>query len=124
MAGNFLEVGQQFAQHYYSTFASNRAGLSALYSDQSMMTYEGNQFQGAAAITAHINGLPLKSVRYGKQTLDCQPSPPGGILVYVTGEMFVDDSPNPLKFAQVFHLVQSASGNFFILNDMFRLNIG
>lgn len=40
---SFEQVGKQFVDHYYSTFDTNRASLASLYTDQSMMSYEGEQ---------------------------------------------------------------------------------
>jgi hypothetical protein len=37
---------QAFTDHYYATFDSNRQALIGLYQDQSMMTFEGQKFQG------------------------------------------------------------------------------
>merc|ERR1719152_1138854 len=95
----FNEIGTQLYTHYYQTFDTNRAGLAGLYGDTSMMTFEGEQFQGAQGIT--------------------------GIIVFVTGNLIVDGgAATPLKFAQVFHLAPTPQGSWFIQNDMFRLNIG
>lgn len=47
-------------------------------------------------------------------------------MVFVNGDLKVDDTPNPIKFSQVFHLVASdPSGKaFWVSNDLFRLNYG
>ena len=55
---DFQTVGQQFIQHYYQTMMTNRQGLSALYSDQSLMTYEGEQFMGTEQIMGKLGQLP------------------------------------------------------------------
>lgn len=34
---------QAFAEHYYNTFDTNRAGLAPLYQEQSMLTFEGGK---------------------------------------------------------------------------------
>lgn len=47
---SFEQVGKQFVEHYYNTFDSNRVGLAGLYIEQSMMTYEGEQFLGVQQI--------------------------------------------------------------------------
>ena len=43
---DFQAVGSQFIAHYYQTLTGNRAGLSQLYTDVSMLSYEGEQFMG------------------------------------------------------------------------------
>ena len=41
----------------------------------------------------------------------------------VTGDLAVDGNQNPIKFAQMFHLMPE-NQNWFIANDVFRLNYG
>jgi len=43
---DFQAVGSQFIAHYYQTLTTNRAGLGQLYTDVSMLSYEGEQFMG------------------------------------------------------------------------------
>jgi len=120
----FTQIGEQFTQHYYNTFDTNRAGLSALYCNESMLSFEGEQFQGVNNIVEKIKGLPFQSVKHNIVKADYQPNPVnGGVIIFVTGDLFVDGSPNPLKFAQTF-VLSPAAGSFVITNDLFRLNIG
>lgn len=42
---------QAFTDHFYSTFDSARANLAGLYQDQSMLTFEGQKFQGTQAVS-------------------------------------------------------------------------
>merc|ERR1719203_2574232 len=125
MNANFQQVGEQFCQHYYQTFDTNRSQLLPLYQDHSLLTFEGEQHQGANAIVQKLVGLPFQKVQHQIVKADCHPVPGSqNVLIFVTGNLGVDDNANPLKFAQVFQLAQGPSGNFFCLNDMFRLNIG
>lgn len=54
MAANFQAIGTAFVQHYYNTFDSNRSGLGPLYKENSCLSFEGESFQGAAAIVAKL----------------------------------------------------------------------
>jgi hypothetical protein len=47
---DFTEVGTQFVQHFYNTFNQPRENLMSLFSDQSMLTFEGEQFMGQQQI--------------------------------------------------------------------------
>ena len=51
--------------------------------------------------------LPFQKVEHKISTLDAQPSSPSqaSILVLVTGQLVVDDSPNPLSYSQSFQLI-------------------
>lgn len=88
------------------------------------MTFEGEAFQGVDLIVNKLNSLPFKKVQHFVVKADFQPNPfNNGVMIFVTGDLRVDDEENKLKFAQVFHLVP-LNGSFIIVNDMFRLNIG
>jgi len=118
-------IAKQFVDFYYSTFDSNRGGLGALYRPESMLSWEGQPIQGALAISEKITGLPFQKVAHKTTTLDVQPSSPTipSLIVSVTGLLIVDDSPNPLQFSQVFHLIPDG-GSYYVFNDIFRLNYG
>jgi len=116
-------VAKQFTDFYYTTFDSTRASLQSLYRDQSMLSFEGSQILGAVAITEKLTGLPFEKVQHKVTTLDAQPSSPSAasLIVSVTGMLAVDDSPNPLQFSQVFHLIPDGA-SYYVYNDIFRLN--
>merc|ERR1719235_1948160 len=102
----FQQLGEQFTNAYYQMFDSNRVNLQTLYTAGSLMTFEGEQFQGMQSIMTKLTNLQFKTVRHQLVKCDCQPAMDGqsGVLVFITGNLFVDDSPNPLKFAQTFYL--------------------
>ena len=117
MNPQFDSIGRQFIEHYYNTFDANRSTLGPLYSEQSLLTFEGEQFQGASSIVNKLVSLPFQKIKHELVRADCQPNPQNNGVIG-----FVDDSQAPLMFAQVFHLAPNPSGGFFCLNDMFRLN--
>ncbi|KAJ7494562.1 hypothetical protein B0H11DRAFT_2002380 [Mycena galericulata] len=123
MAANIDAVAGQFIDFYYATFDSDRANLAALYRDNSMLSFEGAQIAGAAAIVEKLVTLPFQKVQHKVTTKDAQPSSGtvASLLVSVTGLLVVDDSPNPLQFSQVFHLIPEG-GSYYVFNDIFRLN--
>lgn len=90
---------------------------------------------GVEAIMTKLTSLPFAKVAHQVATSDFQPvmpdtvapgvpAPPASVLVFVSGSLMVDDSPNPLKFSQVFHLAPDPANptSFWVRNDMFRLN--
>ncbi|XP_010926830.1 nuclear transport factor 2B isoform X2 [Elaeis guineensis] len=116
-------VAKAFVEHYYRTFDSNRAGLANLYQDGSMLTFEGAKTQGAQAIAAKLASLPFQQCMHNISTVDCQPSgPAGGMVVFVSGSLQLAGEQHPLKFSQMFHLMPTPQGSFYVLNDIFRLN--
>merc|ERR1711916_3635 len=127
MAADFENVAKAFTTHYYNTFDQNRAALSALYNDSSMMSFEGHKIMGKTNIHAKLTeGLNFQRSRHRLQTVDAHPSPNNGVLVSVGGEILVDDEEKPLRFSQVFNLqpIPGQQGGFFILSDLFRLHYG
>merc|ERR1719456_79748 len=121
----FAQIGEQFCAHYYQTFDTNRQALLPLYMEQSLLTFEGEQFQGSQSIVQKLCSMQFTKVQHEIVKADHQPNPMnGGVLVFVTGNLKVDDSPNPLKFAEVFHLSVGGASGWYVQNLMFRLNIG
>jgi Nuclear transport factor 2 (NTF2) domain len=86
---------QAFTDHYYNTFDTNRPALATLYQDQSMMTFEGEKFAGAA-ITQKLTSLPFQQCQHRVVSLDAQPSVSQGINIFVTGQLIVS-LPEPCK---------------------------
>ena len=56
------------------------------------------------------------------QSLDIQPSSNNAIIAFVSGELTIDDG-QPMMFTEVFHLQQGGAQGYFVLNDIFRLNL-
>ncbi|KAL4653083.1 nuclear transport factor 2B-like [Castanea sativa] len=117
------EVSKAFVEHYYSTFDSNRSALANLYQDGSMLTFEGQKIQGSPNIVSKLTSLPFQQCKHHITTVDCQPSgPSGGMLVFVSGNLQISGEQHALKFSQMFHLIPTPQGSFYVLNDIFRLN--
>ncbi len=75
--------------YYYQLFETNRQSLAPLYQDASMLTFEGQKFQGAAAIVGKLSQLPFGLCKVHIASKDFQPSVSGGIMVFVTGNIAV-----------------------------------
>mmetsp|Transcript_12246 Transcript_12246/g.29856 ORF Transcript_12246/g.29856 Transcript_12246/m.29856 type:complete len:123 (-) Transcript_12246:1657-2025(-) len=114
-------VGSAFISYYYQLFESNRPALGTLYQDQSMLTFEGQKFQGTQNILGKLQQLPFGACKVNLSSKDFQPSISGGIMVFVTGNIAMEGEQHPLKFSQVFHLMPF-NNSFIVTNDMFRLN--
>ncbi|KAI4298648.1 hypothetical protein L6164_032182 [Bauhinia variegata] len=118
-------VGRSFVDHYYHLFDTDRASFSTLYQSHSMMTFEGHKVLGVDQISAKLNQLPFDQCRHVISTIDSQPSSSaGGIMVFVSGSLQLSGEEHLLRFSQMFHLVPTPQGSFFVQNDIFRLNYG
>ena len=87
-----------------------------------MLTFEGEQFSGVANILGKVSSFG--QIRHVIKSFDAQPSVNNGILCFVSGDLFIGEDQNAVKFAQVFHLLPGGSAGYFCFNDMFRLNYG
>lgn len=124
MSVDFQQLAQNFCDFYYGQFDSDRSQLGNLYREQSMLTFENAQMQGAKAIIEKLTSLPFGKLQHKITTLDAQPaSPNGDVIVMVTGQLLVDDEQMPQRYSQVFHLIPEGS-SYFVFNDIFRLNVG
>lgn len=121
-AVDFNTVATEFCNFYYQQFDSDRTQLGNLYRDQSMLTFETSQLQGAKDIVEKLVSLPFQKVAHRISTLDAQPaSPNGDILAMVTGELLIDEEQNAQRYSQVFHLIPDGN-SYYVFNDIFRLN--
>ncbi len=91
-------------------------------SDQSMLTFEGNQVKGAANIIAKYRAVG--AVKHEIKSMDVQPSnAQNAIVIFVTGSIKIGGD-NPLHFCEMFQLVSTGPGAYYVHNDVFRLNYG
>lgn len=87
-----------------------------------MMTFEGQQFQGGAAIVQKLK--TVGNVVHAVSSSDVQPScSPSSILIFVTGTIRIGGD-NPLHFCELFQLVATGPGAYYVHNAIFRLNYG
>jgi hypothetical protein len=109
-----------FLQHYYTHFNGDRAQLAVLYRAESMLTLAGEKMQGAAAIIPKLQSIPKCQAQ--PITWDCQPSPAGGALILINGNLVVSPT-QATKYCETFNIqpVPGAAGQYFILNHVFRV---
>jgi len=119
---NYEQIGKAFTQQYYALFdnPATRGQLQALYNaEQSLMSFEGQQMQGAAKIMEKIASLTFQKIAHLITAVDCQPMFDGGILINVLGQLKTDDDP-PQSFMQNF-VLRPGGDSFYIQHDVFRL---
>lgn len=87
-----------------------------------MLTFEGQQVQGSQNILQKLKSIG--KVHHTVKSMDVQPSKDASALViFVTGSITIDGE-NPLHFCEFFQLVSTAPGQYYVHNDVFRLNYG
>jgi len=121
---NYEAIGKAFTTQYYQMFdnPTSRPQLQNLYNaEQSLLSFEGQQMQGAAKIMEKLGSLTFQKIAHLITAVDCQPMFDGGILVNVLGQLKTDEDP-PHGFSQAFVLKPSGQ-SWFIAHDVFRLAI-
>ncbi|XP_023667570.1 nuclear transport factor 2, like [Paramormyrops kingsleyae] len=113
------QIGTSFVQHYYLQFDTNRANLADIYTDSSCLTWEGQGFQGKAAIMGKLSSLPFKTIEHSITAQDHQPTPDSCVLSMVVGQLKADEDP-VMGFHQMF-LLKNIDNKWVCTNDVFRL---
>ncbi|XP_038300104.1 nuclear transport factor 2-like [Canis lupus familiaris] len=95
------QIGSSFIQHYYQLFDNDRTQLGAIYIDASCLTWEGQQFQGKAAIVEKLSSLLFQKIQHSITAQDPQPMPDSCIISMVVGQPKADEDPI-MGFHQMF----------------------
>ncbi|XP_045193586.1 probable nuclear transport factor 2 [Mercenaria mercenaria] len=124
MNPNFAEIGKSFVEHFYTLYDTpgRKQELCALYDDNALLTFENDQKQGKVGITEKHMALTAQT-KHAITTLDSQPTPDGGVIVIVMGQIQTEGEDKPLGFNHTFILKPTAGGSFVISNEVFRLAI-
>ncbi|GAA0170584.1 hypothetical protein LIER_40986 [Lithospermum erythrorhizon] len=121
MEEHLEDVGKTFVSHYYNLFDNDRSSLASLYQTSSVLTFEGQKIQGVDNIATKLKQLPFDQCHHVVSTIDCQPSSfVGGIMVFVSGSLQLPGE----EHTEMFQLIPSRGGSYFVQNDVFRLNYG
>ncbi|KAI2610016.1 nuclear transport factor 2 [Hypoxylon fragiforme] len=128
MSAELINIATMFVQYYYNQFDQDRTGLSSLYRDASMLTFESASFKGTQSILEKLTGLPFQQIKHQVATMDLQPGVgENHIMVLVTGQLLVDEEQRPMSYTQSFYLVpENINGNpqYYVHNDIFKLVYG
>ncbi|CAK85913.1 unnamed protein product (macronuclear) [Paramecium tetraurelia] len=114
-------IAQQFLQQYYQTLMTNKMALIQFYTDASIMTYGGEQYNGLKAINEKLESLAFQKIVYKVDDMDVQPGAvQNSLFLFVTGTLQMDDS-DTFKFSQSFQILPNGQGGLYVHNDIFRL---
>jgi hypothetical protein len=114
-------IGKAFCTQYYDAFDMDRKLLAPLFTDVSIMSFEGDIKIGMKAIIEKLTSLPFTTVKHIATEIDCQPTVDSCILISVLGQLKADED-QPKSFHQSF-LLKSINGTYYVVNDVFRLGL-
>lgn len=119
------EIGNMFVRQYYellvksSETAHNFYHAKAAFSRLSLATPSKNVV-GHDKIKAHIAQSNSRNTKVAIESIDCQETIEGGIIVMVTG-VAVSAEKVAQPFCQTFFLEQTAERSYLVRNDMLRI---
>jgi len=111
-------VGKAFAERYYNSLDSDRPSLTASYRDNSMLIFEADMFEGAAAIMAKLLSIPAGN--HDLAGIDSLPGPNGDICILVKGSYVINQQP--LGFHEFFQIMPEGEQGYWILNQIFKFD--
>ena len=115
-------TGKNFLQSYYGALQNNKPVLSACYSENSFITYNGQRMQGTSAIMEKLNSLPAIA-GFNIVSVECQPTKDMGVIALVDGELKLQGEEHALRFMEIFYLsFQNGKGQ--INNQIFSVGGG
>lgn len=80
--------------------------------------------QGPDQIVGKLMKLQFQQCLHTTTLIDAQPTVNNGVLVFCTGHIQTEGQERPLMFSEVFTLMPTPEGSFYVYNNIFRLNLG
>jgi len=95
--------------------------LKELYSEESMLSFEGEQFRGCAAIIEKFSSFG--NIKHDIKRVDAQPTVRQGILCFISGDSYIMEVKMQSSSLKYLKLFPGGSAGYFCFNDMFRLKL-
>jgi hypothetical protein len=118
---DFAGIGKGFVGQYYTFFGSQREQCRGVYRPNSLMTWSGEQIAGVEEIMVKFAALTFGAANFVPQDIECHPTPGGGILVVVNGELQQPEEAHSLAFNDVFNLMPDEAGQWYVANQFFKV---
>ncbi|CAH8429314.1 unnamed protein product [Dicrocoelium dendriticum] len=117
---NYNEIGERFAQEFYSVLQTSRASTAEFYHENARMTYEGAEVIGKPNIAQKFQSIQCNTLKVAITNVDTQPVD-SALLIHVNGQL-QSDNDRPLPFSEVF-LLTPVNSCLLVSNSMFRLSL-
>jgi len=127
-----LAIATAFIKQYYLVLSTNNSFIHKFYKGDSQISFSPSF--NTPAISQSFSSLENREekftwaansrVDFANGSIDAQESVDGGILVVVTGEIFLEGKSDKKQFVQTFFLKDDGKRaprrNYFVFNDVFR----
>eukprot|EP01055_Gregarina_sp_Pseudo9_P003963 Gregarina_sp_Pseudo_9__3962@NODE_4105_length_485_cov_303_000000_g3776_i0_p1_GENE_NODE_4105_length_485_cov_303_000000_g3776_i0NODE_4105_length_485_cov_303_000000_g3776_i0_p1_ORF_typecomplete_len142_score20_66NTF2/PF02136_20/3_7e22Mtr2/PF10429_9/0_016DUF4518/PF15008_6/0_01_NODE_4105_length_485_cov_303_000000_g3776_i060434 len=119
MALDVQTLATQFLENYYAALSSNRACLATFYNDNSTLNWEQRVYKGTSEIGECFGKMSAGGLQFPNIEKEVQITPGNGVLILVTGHVTIDGG-SPIGFSQVFLLMPTQEGGWYINNEVFK----
>ena len=127
---SFFSIGETFINWYYNTLNSKPEEIKRVYSESSVVTFDGKKFQGKnengnVKIVDFLNTDDMKKAKYMVVHFAVQPSMSSCLMILVQGIVVPDESKPKVDFSfedTFFVNVSEERTSFMILNHIHTLS--
>ena len=116
---NDIKIANDIGLQFLQAFFSQNADISNFYGNDSVLTFETDNFIGKDEIVGKLKNLQVNTI---PKNYSVQPSV-NGILIYFAGMFQIAGEQNQMPFTRVIFLANN-NGSYYIKNDIYKVTFG
>ena len=113
---NDLKTADNIGRQFLQAFFDKSADISNFYGNDSVLTFETDNFIGKDEIVGKLKNLQVNTI---PKNYSVQPSV-NGILIYFAGMFQIAGEQNQMPFTRVIFLANN-NGSYYIKNDIYKV---
>ena len=114
---NDLKIANDIGLQFLQAFFSQNADISNFYGNDSILTFEKDNFIGKEEIVGKLKNLQVNTI---PKDYSVQPSI-NGILINFSGMFQIAGEQNQMPFTRCIFLANS-NGSYYIKNDIYKVS--
>ena len=116
---NDIKIANDIGLQFLQAFFSQNADISNFYGNDSVLTFETDNFIGKDEIVGKLKNLQVNTI---PKDYSVQPSV-NGILIYFSGMFQIVGEQNQMPFTRCIFLANN-NGSYYIKNDIYKVTFG
>ena len=116
---NDIKIANDIGLQFLQAFFSQNADISNFYGNDSVLSFETDNFIGKDEIVGKLKNLQVNTI---PKNYSVQPSV-NGILIYFAGMFQIAGEQNQMPFTRVIFLANN-NGSYYIKNDIYKVTFG
>ena len=118
---SYTTIAMNFCNFYYTNYDNNFASLTALFSDNAHITFQGEEFLGFNNYITKLKQFSI--VRFKHDTVNCvvQPITPDKIMISSHGYIHINNATNKHVYIETLVLQKDIFNNFSIVNNIVKI---